>query len=65
MKNNWLYIMSGRTKTLYLGVINDIEWRTYEHRNKFAPGFSGKYGLDRLVYFEEHGAIRDAIEREK
>jgi putative endonuclease len=65
MKNYWVYIMSGRTRTLYVGVTNDIERRTYEHRNKSVPGFTSKYGLDRLVYFEEHGAICDAIEREK
>jgi putative endonuclease len=65
MKNYWVYIMSGRTKTLYLGVTNDIERRTYEHQNKSVPGFTSKYGLDRPVYFKKHGAIRDAIEREK
>ena len=65
MKNYWVYIMSGRTRTLYVGVTNDIERRTYEHRNKSVPGFTSKYGLDRLVYFEEHADIRDAIEREK
>jgi putative endonuclease len=65
MKNYRVYIMSGRTKTLYVSVTNDIERRTYEHRNKSLPGFISKYGLDRLVYLAEHAAIRDAIEREK
>jgi putative endonuclease len=65
MKNHRVYIMSGRTKTLYVGITNDVEQRTYEYQNKSIPGFTSKYGLDRLVYFEEHGAIRDAIEREK
>jgi putative endonuclease len=62
VKNYWVYIMSGRTRTLYVGVTNDIERRVYEHQNKSVPGFSSKYGLDRLVYFEEHTDISDAIE---
>jgi putative endonuclease len=65
MKNYWVYIISGRTRILYVGVTNDIERRVYEHRNKSVPGFTSKYRLDRLVYFEEHVDIRDAIEREK
>ncbi len=65
MKNYWVYIMSGRTRTLYVGITNDIERRAYEHRNKSVPGFTSKYHLDRLVYFEEYADVRDAIEREK
>jgi putative endonuclease len=65
MKNYWVYIMSGRTRALYVGVTNDIERRTYEHRNTCVPGFTSKYHLDRLVYFEEHADVRDAIQREK
>ena len=65
MKYYWVYVMSGRTRTLYIGVTDDIERRTYEHRHKSFPGFTSKYRLDRLVYFEEHADIRDAIERER
>lgn len=50
---------------MYIGVANDIERRTCEHRNKSVPGITSKYRLDRLVYFEEHMDIREAIEREK
>jgi len=39
-------------RTLYVGVTNDIERRDYEHKNKSVPGFTSKYRLDRLVYFE-------------
>ena len=65
MKSYRVYIMSGRTRTFYVGVTNDIERRNYEHKNKSVPGFTSKYGLNRLVYFEEHADIRTAIEREK
>jgi putative endonuclease len=65
IKPYWVYIMSGRTKTLYVGVTNDVERRAYEHRHKLVPGFTTKYGLDRLVYFEEHTDVREAIGREK
>ena len=65
MKSYWVYIMSGRMRTLYVGVTNDIERRVYEHKNKSIPGFTSEYRLDRLVYFEEHADIRDAIDREK
>jgi putative endonuclease len=52
MKSYWVYIMSGRTRTLYVGVTNDVERRVYEHKNKSVPGFTSKYRLHRLVYFE-------------
>ena len=65
MKSCWVYIMSGRTRTLYVGVTNDIERRTHEHEDKAVPGFTSKYRLDRLVYFEDHADIRGAIDREK
>jgi putative endonuclease len=65
MKNYWVHIMSGRTKTLYVGVTKDIEGRNYEHKNKSFPGFTSKYRLDRLLYFEEYSDIGAAIEREK
>jgi putative endonuclease len=65
MKNYWVYIMCGLTKVLYVGVTNDIERRNYEHKSKSFPGFTSKYGLDRLVYFEQHASIRNAIDRGK
>jgi putative endonuclease len=65
MKNYRVYIMSGRTRTLYVGITNDIERLAYEHRNKSIQGFTSKYHLDHLVYFEEYADVRDAIEQEK
>ncbi|MET0221051.1 MAG: GIY-YIG nuclease family protein, partial [Tardiphaga sp.] len=51
--------------TLYVGVTNALIRRIYEHREKLVPGFTKKYGVTRLVYFEEHGSIIAAIQREK
>jgi|SRR5713101_7391793 len=65
VRNYWVYIMTSRSKTLYAGVTNDLERRVGEHKRGEVPGFTSKYGLDRLIYFEEHSDIRAAIEREK
>ena len=51
--------------TLYIGVTNDLERRMFEHKQGLYEGFSKKYGLNRLVYFETYQFISDAIKREK
>ncbi|MDS4011299.1 MAG: GIY-YIG nuclease family protein, partial [Defluviicoccus sp.] len=51
--------------TLYLGVTSDLARRAWEHRAGFVDGFSKRYGLKRLVWFERHDDIRVAIQREK
>jgi putative endonuclease len=62
----FVYILASRIGgTLYIGVTNDLLRRVAEHREKLVPGFTRKYGVARLVYFEEFQDIRDAIEREK
>lgn len=62
----YVYILSNRYNgTLYIGVSNDLERRIFEHKNKLVKGFSSKYGLDRLIYFEKFQFIEDAIKREK
>ncbi|HWD28820.1 MAG TPA: GIY-YIG nuclease family protein [Rhizomicrobium sp.] len=62
----FVYIMaSARNGTLYVGVTNDMARRCYEHREGLVPGFTKKYGIKTLVWFEEHGDIREAILREK
>ncbi|HKF42346.1 MAG TPA: GIY-YIG nuclease family protein [Thermoanaerobaculia bacterium] len=61
----WVYIATNRTKTLYTGVTNDIARRMYEHKNSLFPGFTSKYRIDRLVYFETTTNVLDAIAREK
>lgn len=65
MKLYYVYIMSSYSKTLCIGVTNDLERRVFEHKNKLTEGFTSKYNINRLVYFEETTDVRAAIEREK
>jgi putative endonuclease len=65
-KRYYIYIITNkRNGTLYIGVTNNLIRRIYEHKNKLVDGFSKKYGLDKLVYFEVYDAIENAINREK
>ena len=61
----YVYIMANLHGTLYTGVTGDLQKRVFEHKNKLIPGFTKKYNIDRLVYFEETSDIREAIVREK
>jgi len=62
----YVYILaSGRRGTLYIGVTNDLVRRVYEHRNDMVPGFTKKYAVHCLVYYEVHEDIYEAISREK
>jgi putative endonuclease len=62
----WVYILaSGPGGTLYVGVTNNLIRRVFEHRNGMVPGFTKRYGVKRLVYFEEHATAPLAIQREK
>ncbi len=58
-------ICSKRTGTLYKGVTSDIIKRIYERKNKLADGFSKKYDVHRLVWYELHETVEEAIAREK
>jgi putative endonuclease len=61
-----VYILASRIGgTLYTGVTNDLVRRVYEHRGKFVRGFTKKYGVHRLVYFEQFSNVEAAIRREK
>ena len=65
-KTYYVYILaSKRNGTLYIGVTNNLGRRVYEHKNKLMKGFTKKYGVSLLVYYEEHREINSAIQREK
>jgi len=61
----FVYILSGRHYSLYIGVTSNLQRRVFEHKNKINPGFTTKYRIDRLVYFEVADSPIVAIEREK
>ena len=62
----FVYILtSKKNDTLYIGVTNSIERRTIEHKQGETEGFTQKYKINKLVYFEEYHDIKDAIYREK
>ena len=62
----YIYILaSQKNGTLYIGVTNNLERRVFEHKKKINQGFTSKYNVDKLVYFESFGFIKDAIKREK
>jgi putative endonuclease len=62
----YVYLLASRKHgTLYVGVTNDLVRRVYEHKTKAAPGFTSRYGVDRLVWFECYDDPIAAIEREK
>ena len=65
MKQYYVYIMTNRSRTLYTGVTNDLQRRVYEHKRKLVPGFTLKYRILKLVYFEVSEDIHAAIAREK
>jgi putative endonuclease len=63
--NYFVYILTSKSRTIYIGVTNNLERRVLEHRSKIIPGYTREYNIDRLVYFEIFGDIRQAINREK
>ena len=65
MKSFYVYIMSSKAAVLYVGITNDIKRRVYEHKNHIFEGFTDKYEVDRLVYFETKRNATSAMKREK
>ncbi len=66
MRSYYVYLMTNwNNKVMYLGVTNDLERRVYEHKNKLHKGFTEKYNINKLVYFEETSDVTAAIAREK
>ena len=65
-KNYYVYLLTNwNNKVMYVGVTNNLERRMYEHKNKLVQGFTQKYNVDKLVYFEETRDVYAALEREK
>jgi putative endonuclease len=66
IRGGWIYIMTNRANgVLYVGVTSDLIPRVYQHREGLIAGFTKTCGLKMLVYFEQYGDIRDAIQRER
>jgi len=65
MPQYYVYILSSFTRTLYVGVTNNLQRRLYEHQQKQVPGFTAKYNVNRLVHYEVFTQVRDALAREK
>lgn len=65
-KQSYVYIMTNKTnRVFYTGVTSNLQKRVYEHKEKLVEGFSKKYNINKLVYYEVYDNIQCAIEREK
>lgn len=66
LNNYYIYILANWTNSvIYIGVTNNLSRRLFEHKNKLLDGFTKKYNLDKLVYFETYNDINEAILKEK
>ena len=65
MREYYVYIMTNKSRTLYVGVTNDLERRVCEHKSKSLPGFTRKYNITQLVWYQTFERIDEAIETEK
>ena len=65
MSDYYVYIMTNRSGTLYVGVTNNLERRVFEHKHKTPGGFTQRYNIDRLAYYEATPSVEAAISREK
>src|SRR4051794_2318059 len=61
----YVYIIASESRVLYTGVTNNLHRRVYQHKTRSVPGFTRRYLVTRLVYFESTPNVRAAIEREK
>ena len=65
MKRYYVYIITNTSRTLYTGVTDNLERRVYEHKEKLIEGFTKRYNITKLVYYEETSDVQSAIKREK
>ena len=61
----WTYIMASESGVIYVGVTSDLPDRVMQHKSRLVPGFTRKYNVTKLVWFEAHSSARAAISREK
>ncbi len=64
-KQYYIYIATNKSNALYTGVTNDLRRRMYEHKNKLVKGFTSKYSIDKLVFYEIFNSPLEAINAEK
>ncbi|MDD3774175.1 MAG: GIY-YIG nuclease family protein [Patescibacteria group bacterium] len=64
-KTYWVYILTNKSNTLYVGITNNLQRRIYEHQNKLVKGFTEKYKINKLVYCQEFASPEEAIAAEK
>lgn len=65
MRQYYVYILGNASGTLYVGVTRDLKRRVWQHKAKCVPGFTTRYRIDRLLYYECTSDVRSAIAREK
>ena len=65
MKNYFTYILSSKNKVLYVGMTDNLSRRIFEHKQSLIDGFTKKYDIHQLVWYEYHAAISEAILRER
>jgi putative endonuclease len=65
MKTYFVYIMSNKSRRLYIGITSKLQKRVFEHKHKLLEGFTARYSFDMLVYYEEFSNVISAITREK
>jgi putative endonuclease len=64
-RSYYVYILTNPSRTLYTGITRNLRRRVYQHKSKKIPGFTSKYNISRLVYFEVFHNVLNAIAREK
>ena len=66
MKRYYVYLLTNwNNRVMYVGMTNNLERRVYEHKNRLVSGFTKKYNINKLVYFEETSDVNAALPREK
>ena len=65
MNQYYVYIMSNKSKTIYTGITNNLHRRVFEHKSKKIKGFTSRYNITKLVYYEITNEVKTAIAREK